>query len=310
MTFRVLPESGGPMRLVAGDRSNPVEFDELATGDPGHMFLRIAKLNQEDCSLPGGPSPTILLSKDSGEQIEVTEDPNLVTIRNRDGVAVAKAAYTVELLDVYRVVVLMLLHRPGKWRLVIGNNDPFERRFTWVVADNDTDSKQPWINLPATAEFESGPVVRPTARINVANYGTGQLSISRGGLSPDTFQLLELPSRPIRPNTCDKLVIQFNSTQESADGQYQAQSDDPGPTHSAGHNHQIELLVRPKPQPDGPDPVTTGPRIGLRPCRQSPDGHCADYLPAPHTGGGATDPSRRCQRLECGHFDFEHEELQ
>ena len=253
------------------------------------MFLRFVKL-AAGCSPPGGLDPTLRLQADSGPPVDLRKTPETVSIRGESdpsSAPVATATYLVESRDVYLVRVV-LHHEGSRWQLQIANNDGSEREFTWVVADTDQDARQPWLNLPQSLEFQAAPGQTVNRTIEVANRGTGPLTLSQGGLRPGSaFQLIDVP-RDIPPNACGSLVIQFTApaTVGTTEELYRAASNDPRATESSGHNDRIALRAVTS-QPQG---GSGREEDGFGECRRCT---CPQFVSS--TAGS------RCERPSCGH---------
>ena len=272
MPFRVFPDaSNGPLSLGRGQISAPLGFPETAGGTPPAVYLRIIMLGT-GCEPPDAPRPTFQLQAGTGNPVDPPED-RAVFIRDRPEDAsapVARAQLFIESEHVYAIRIL--IDRPGStWQLRITNNDHAERRFTWVVADNEPESAQPWLNLPQTLSFTGEVGKRVPQLVDVGNLGTGNLTISLGGLaSGSRFQLDDLPA-DIVPNHCGKLIITFNAPAVAGTTEelYTAKSNDTQATESAQHNDRIRLIATttaPAP-PEVPPPVVhmvepTGGRTG------------------------------------------------
>jgi len=243
MTSRVFPSApAGPLVVAAGGQSVFVPFEELAGGgaDDLTMFLRLVKLGS-GCAAPGGPDPLIRLKAGGGPAVEVTMFPDATSVHDGQGVHVADAMCDVRGDGVYRVRVFIARPRSA-WQLQIANQDTEPRGFTWVVADNDQEAQQPWIDLPASVGFEALAGQQVIKGVRVANLGTGPLTIGDAvGLRPGPgFELVAVPG-PVSPNGCGELQVRFtaSSTPGTSTAVYTARSDDP----TAGHNRRVTLTA-------------------------------------------------------------------
>ncbi len=246
MPFIVFPDaSNGPMSLGPGQISAPLTFPETAGGTPPAVILRIVMLG-DGCEPPDAPHPSFQLQAGTGHPVEPPQD-RAVFIRDRPEDAstpVARAQLFIESEHVYAIRIL--IDRPGStWQLRITNNDDAERKFTWVVADSEPESAQPWLNLPQTLRFDGEVGKAVTQRMDVRNLGTGPLTISLGGLTSNSKFQLDLLPADVAPNRCGKLIIAFNAPAAAGTTAelYTAKSNDNQATESALHNNQIRLLA-------------------------------------------------------------------
>jgi hypothetical protein len=246
MPFSVFPDaSNGPLSLGPGQISAPIGFPETAGGAPPAVYLRIIMLGA-GCEPPDAPPPTFRLRAGTGNPVDLQEDhPVFIWDRpEATGARVAKAQLFIESEHVYAIRIL--IDRPGStWQLRITNNDDAERKFTWVVADNEPESAQPWLNLPQTLSFNGEVGKRIPQSLDVHNLGTGNLTISLGGLVVGSRFQLDLLPADIVPNHCGTLIITFNApaTAGTTEERYTAKNNDKQATESAQHNDRIRLIA-------------------------------------------------------------------
>ena len=246
MSFTVFPNvSAGPLGLGPGQISAPLGFPETAGGTPPAVFLRIVMLG-DGCAPPGAPRPGFTVRAGEGDPVEPPDDRE-VFVRDRpepESDPVARAQLFIESAHVY--AIRLRIRRPGSaWQLRITNRDDAERRFTWVVADNEPESAQPWLNLPQTLEFNGEVSQDVTRSLDVRNLGTGRLTISAGGLTAGSkFQLDHVPA-DVAPNHCGKLIITFDApaAASTTEQRYTASSNDQHATDSAHHNNRVRLVA-------------------------------------------------------------------
>jgi len=264
MPFSVFPDAAnGPLSLGPGQISAPLDIAETAAGTPPAVYLRIIMLGA-GCEPADAPAPTFGLRAGTGSLVELPED-RAVFIRDRleeASAPVARAQLFIEGEHVYAIRIL--IDRPGsRWQLRITNNDDAERKFTWVVADNEPESAQPWLNLPQTLRFNGAVGHRVTQSVDVPNLGTGNLTISLGGLATGSSFQLDLLPADIVPNHCGELIITFNApaTAGTTEELYIAKNNDHHGTDSAQHNDRIRLIATTTaitPPPAAPPPVVGG----------------------------------------------------
>jgi len=253
MGFRVFPGApAGPLVVAAAGTSDLQEFQELAGMVEGDltMFVRLVKLGS-GCAPPGGPDPLIRLSVGGGPAVLVAMFPDASSVHDAQGNFVADAMCDARGDGVYRVRVFIA--RPGSaWQMRLLNQDAEPRGFTWVVADNDGEAQQPWIELPSTVTFAALAGQQVTSSVRVANLGTGRLTIADAvGFRPPPgpgFELVGVPG-PVSPNGCGELQVRFTapSTPGTSTAVYTASSDDP----TAGHNRRVTLTARTRKLPAG-----------------------------------------------------------
>jgi hypothetical protein len=302
MPPRVFPDAAnGPLSLGPGQISAPIGFPETAGGTPSAVYLRIIMLG-EGCEPPDAPRPTFRLRAGTGNLIELPDD-RAVFVRGRpeeSSAPVARAQLFIESEHVYAIRIL--IDRPGSmWQLRITNNDDAERKFTWVVADNEPEAAQPWLNLPQTLRFDAEVGKRVPQSVDVRNLGTGNLTISLGGLDTGSRFQLDLLPADIAPNHCGTLIITFNApaTDGITEELYTAKSNDKQATESAHHNDRIQLIAR----TTDTDPGTGGTEPG----RDFVGGRCLGCT-CPRFFGTSSHPvlGRICQTFNCGHDIDDH----
>jgi hypothetical protein len=246
-----------PLNVAASATSAAVPFTEqVGTGTgPGGldgMYLRLVMLGPA-CATSTAPDPTVALQADTGTP--VTLNSFFQGIRNAPGSGgseVANARITAEANDVFLIDFAVFV--PGSsWQIFITNNDSDARDFTWVVADTNAEASQPWIDVPATLDLDAalggitvtGQTSDP-ATVQVANLGTGDLTISGTTLDSGDADFTFTTPGTISPNSCGNLQIAFtgpaspgqsNGTYTIGSNDTTAVSGDP----TAAHNEQIAL---------------------------------------------------------------------
>ncbi|MGW4339250.1 hypothetical protein ACWEK5_41640 [Rhodococcus koreensis] len=299
MAFAVFPASHiAPVSVSSGGVSVAANFAETVGGPLPTMFLRVVKLGK-DCSAPGGADPTLMLRAGTGAAVTVKKAPSLVSVRDgqqANDAPMATAHYKAEPGNVYLVIIRLSLPDPNRvWQLSVRNNDAELMSFTWVVADSDADSRQPWVTMPTALRCEALEGESATVTARVANRGTGLLSLPAGGLPEGTpFQVVGLPT-DIEPNGCAELTFSFTApnTPGETNALYTADTNDSTATTTPEHNGRITLvgnaLARP---PDPPDPPNPFGRCFICACPQ--------FKP-PLVG-----PRDRCGNQNCRHVLSQH----
>jgi hypothetical protein len=313
MAFEVFPEApSGPLSIGPGD-TLARSFPEKAGVTPPELlavYLRIVMLRADcgppgmaDCGPPGGPDPTFRLRAGTGNPVDLRDDGYSVFVRDRPpeeaGARVAKAQLFFQVDNVY-LIKIFIDGRGSTWQLHITNNADGERKFTWVVADNLSESEQPWLNLPQNLSFNAEIGKKDSHFVGVRNLGTGNLEISGGGLTgSSSFSLDDFPPA-IVPNHCERLVIRFHApaTSGPTTGLYTATSNDKQAAEFTEHNNHISLVAKttnpegPAPDPE-PDPLEGG-RCRICSC--------------PRFFGTGAHPvlGRICRSHNCGHDVDDH----
>ncbi|MGH8881510.1 MAG: IPT/TIG domain-containing protein, partial [Stackebrandtia sp.] len=254
MTFRVYPDPPtDQLALAAGATSAPVPIvEELFGSSAGRttMFIRYVLVGT-DCAPPPSPAPTVFLVTDGSER-EITSVNNV----DPTPVAAGRAFATVipEGRAVFRLEVTKNTPARITWQIRFRNNHAAAAQLTWVVADAEAETRQPWIEAPHEAVWPTMPSgIQPgqavPLTVQVANKGTASLVISDapGRLENSDFTLSTVPP-PIPPNACGNLEFEF--TPPASPGRrtvsYIATSNDStalaGPPE-ASHNKRLDLVA-------------------------------------------------------------------
>ncbi|WP_119730193.1 hypothetical protein [Thermomonospora amylolytica] len=251
--FHVHPRpQTAPLSVAAGGESTLKPIDELVGTDAATglaaMFIRVVKTGT-GCAPTGAPDPGIRLQADTGDPVEVPRLPDSASIFNGPGgtgAEVANATLQAEPDDIY-LIRIFVFTRGSQWKIQVINHDQTSAHtFTWTVADNDPETRQPWIDAPTDLAFdvEAGQTV--TQRAQIANHGTGTLTVQdKEGTQPGPgFTLTAIPEE-IEPNACGTLEVAFTgpdaSGVSSADHTFTCNDTTAQPT--AGHNRQITLTA-------------------------------------------------------------------
>ena len=145
MTYRLYPDPPAHGLSVSPSTSAAFTFPCLAAADADYnppyaavMFIRIAMLS-------GAAAPTFWLAAGNGGRVQVSPDTQGVYAGAADSAYVGDVWLRHE--DGAAWVLTVGLVNPDAattWRLEIRNNDAVDQIFTAVVADNETDTAQPW----------------------------------------------------------------------------------------------------------------------------------------------------------------------
>jgi sugar lactone lactonase YvrE len=242
-----------PLMVVFGEPSSLISIAERVGLDPitaeNRMYIRAAFRVLGDLAATGPPHPTIRLRAGTGSAVDIQGPPAEVAIYDRPGAAapVATAILTTEADNIYLVEV-SLFQTSDDWRIQFVNNDEFgAHSVTWVVADEEPQTRQPWIDVPTTLEFDAviGQVTSET--ISIANLGTGVLEIANtdGTDLGAGFALDTVVPRTVHPKSRATAVITFSSsTAGSQSSIIRLTSNDSGARPSPGHNAEVSLSAR------------------------------------------------------------------
>lgn len=259
-----------PINLAAGEEM--AVFAPLAAliGPGSAMHLRIAVSGSP---VPAGAQPTIeLLAQEpdafGGDPRKI--DPNVainlataVPISGGLAPVAARAHFTPPYTDnVYRLTVVIDVAGTKLW-IRITNTTGIARDFVWVVADNEAETRQPWIHatlgnaVPANIAFEAVTGETRTAQpIAITNRGTGPMTVPT--VAPPLgapYSLTGLPA-VLGPNPAAPAQVRISFHAPGDPGQIPpasfsfvtADKLDPGP-FGPGHNNAFSLSARAVPPP-------------------------------------------------------------
>ena len=196
---------------------------DLARGDEPTTFLRIA-LNGATISRdahPGfqlaahAPDPAPPVSIDPRVSVDRA---SAIVLSNSSGAPVATAHFVPPYTDnVYFIKIAIRAPVTRLW-LRIENTTGLRRDLVWVVADNPTETLQPWVH----ATYQGSPFINidlsasagGTASSNyvfVTNFGTGATIIRRASqpVAPPFSLQLSQETLPPNPQVTIRLVLSF-----------------------------------------------------------------------------------------------------
>lgn len=259
MAFQVYPiPQTAPLNVVAAGTSPATAFSELAAVDPvttlNTMFIRMVKLGT-GCAASGPPHPRIRLRAGAGDLTTVFDPvgPPVVAAGTSTpifngpggtGTEVANAIVSVEANDVYLIRVF-IFQAGSAWQVEIRNNDLVNAHgFTWVVADADAPTQQPWIDAGTALAFNVITAQAVPLSFQVANLGTGALTVGDSvGFSPGAgFAVTTVPPA-VNPNACGNVGITFTgpAVPGASAATYTVTSNDTTAQLAAGHNRRVAL---------------------------------------------------------------------
>jgi WD40 repeat protein len=250
MAFDVYPAGLVPLRLRTGEPSALIPLRVRAAVDPATgrtvMYLALVKLGT-GCAAPGPPDPTIRLRAGAGDPVEVA-GPEATPVRampGDGGPPAALATRTAAGPDRYRIDV-EILESGHEWFLQIEHHGPLqEHEFTWVVADAEAETAQPWIDVPADAVgFRVKVGHHQVQPVTIGNRGTGTLTLrdADGADLGSGFTLDGIGLRTVEPHACATAHIGFTgATPGDSSARARIASDDPA---AAAASHPQTLTLR------------------------------------------------------------------
>lgn len=252
MAFHIHPDpQAAPLRVDPG-ATVYTPITQLTGTDPtgaysAMMFIRV--------SMFGGISPpTLYLKAGSGAAVEAGPNTTAVYGGPPPQDYVGDVQLFPEAHNVHRIRMGFVGTGTEQWQLGIRNNDPATgREFTWVVADLEGETAQPWTDVsPPEAVYRA--LVKETLpqSVQVSNKGTGVLNVT--ALSPALpagFTVAGALPLVVQPSTTVPLTLNFTAPDQppSPDGTSVAAVDlvasppDTTATSSAGHNARVSLVA-------------------------------------------------------------------
>jgi len=247
MAFDVYPTpQTATLDLNPGALGLATPFSERRSAeDPPKMYLRVALVNN-------GAPPTFKLKAGAGADVTL---PALGAVAIFDqpagGNYVGDAWATAQPNGVYQIQLLFNTTPPppvNGWTLTIVNNDAIAHKATFVVADSDAESQQPWIDAALTMDFqalinETGPQT-----LRLFNYGTGALnSIAPQFSGPDAASFTAAPpmgaSAPPSGAVDIPVTLQAVGAPKKLTATLTVGSNDATAKTTAGHNNSLALTA-------------------------------------------------------------------
>jgi hypothetical protein len=178
--------------------------------------------------------------------------------------------------NVYLLKVVIQIEATRLW-IRIANTTGMDRNVVWVVADNEADTRQPWIHathrnaVPAHIQFDAVAGQTLAQPIEITNRGTGAFTAK--GVTPPLTAPYTISGLPVTigPNPSPSASVQVAFNAPSTAGEMPpaafafvtADKPDPGP-FGAGHNNQFILSARTRPAAPSfaPSPNQFDPKRG------------------------------------------------
>ena len=214
MTFTVYPDPpNNPLSVPATTLGGAVPVTEhfAPVSSIDTMFVRFVMVGS-GCAASGALAPSLFVVA-GGADHEITST-NGVDVTSIDGGSAFATVYA-EANDVFRLEIYKFSPTTIT-ALRIENNDAVAREFTWTAADNDPESAQPWIEVPADVDWDvlvGSALTTQVIDVNVEvlNKGSAALTITNvaGPLAANpAFEIVSVPGA-INPNECGTLGLRF-----------------------------------------------------------------------------------------------------
>lgn len=181
------------------------------------MYIRIAASGDPACTYPGSCDDIqFSLKTTRGNPVPLSALEDIIFDGEEGTFRVGSATITkIPGSDcLFQVVVVDIGHLPSGWEIQLLNNTGEPLDIVWVVADNETDAAQPWLDVSSPLlDFNALGTILPEDSIpdtlTVINRGTGELRIT--GLEPsgDDFSLSGDVTIPA--NSCGVITLVFNA---------------------------------------------------------------------------------------------------
>ena len=246
MAFDVYPTNSGPLQVTKASSSPAQPFAQRAAQNPGYqgfyaqeMFIAVA--------MTGATAiPTLQLQAGTtGPALTLTAAHLQI---NSDATTRLGDAWVTQVANVSNIIVAFDQATTVTWHLTIKNNDTTtDGQFTWVVADNPTDTVQPWIDVePVTLSFDALINEVEPDSVQVTNYGTGPFTVT--AVNPALPAALVLGTTlplTLSPGAAAALQVTFNAPGTSgptnATATLTINPADPAAGTTAGHNQQLTI---------------------------------------------------------------------
>jgi hypothetical protein len=315
MAFHVFPDEFGnnrdhPLPVPAGESTGLKAIGSLP--ENGTTVIRIAWIG-------GGPDPLVILKADNGGETPIPIDGQahpVMTSPGETGIDAGDALLDAPVSGVYRLRIFS--NATADWEINFKNSDAVPHGVTWVVADSDDDSMQPWIHAAVASESSANLDFNAVAgehlekQLVIANFGTGAATVS--SVTPAIslpFTISGLPAA-LPPVASLRAIVTVGFDAPSTAGEIPltrhtlvtSGKTDPGPFGS-GHNNTIGLHATTRvrePEQDPPPPPPPPPPPSTRCLAKLPDGtpcKCKGFQPL-GIGG-------RCKVNGCNHRFAQHD---
>lgn len=261
MPFHIYPDPPNePLELGPSALSSALDLEVLVTPPSGGfatMFLRLIALGPP---IPAGNEPSVLLTVGAaGTETEVLPGgPFNTPVSDGSDPGAVSARLNIDDNNMYVLEMTVYTAVNTGWQIRIRNRDTEERRFTWVVASSDAESRQPWVHAEtATLNFDqetaggmtverfhlTGETSLPRS-ILVHNFGTGeaQITTAAGPIPGSNFELGAIPP-PIPVNGVQAIPVVFHApaTSGTSSTTITLETNDPHAMNGFEHNNVVNL---------------------------------------------------------------------
>lgn len=154
------------------------------------MFVRVAMFG-------GSSPPRLLVGAGNGTPVEASVDPQGVFRSPGDAGYVGDVSLKVLNPNVFEVMLGLVSVDPVRgWRLGIHNIDAAQRFFTWVVADSERDTVQPWVD-PIPRDYQVTTTIPVGAMPRHVAFDSAHQSVYAASYLNDTVVVIDLASRVV-----------------------------------------------------------------------------------------------------------------
>ncbi|MEU1668419.1 hypothetical protein ABZ547_33535 [Streptomyces sparsogenes] len=253
MSFAVFPHPQSTPLTISPGTTKFTPFTQLTGGSvpPGTyfkmMFMRVAMSGAAN-------PPTLFLKAGSGNAVEITES-TVAVFRGPNPVDdyVGDVQLFREPHNVYQIRMGFNRDSTEQWQLGVKNNSASWTDFTWVVAESEAETAQPWIDaLPNGLDFTALVGESLSQTVWISNKGTGALNLTSTSLAPlGSFTVSSALPLTIQPSGAEPLTITLKApgVPPGFDGRIftsaklTASPPDTTATSTVGHNQEVGLFA-------------------------------------------------------------------
>lgn len=255
MVFRVYPTpQSAPLRVDPGDTTY-TPFTQL-TGPVPDPTISMVKMMAIRVGMFGGvKAPTLYLQAGDGKPVEAAGFPTAVFRRPETPLEnyVGNVQLFIEASNVFRIQVTFHKDSTEQWKLGIKNNATESREFTWVVAESEAETAQPWIDVtPAELTYQAPAEETVSQSVHVSNKGTGVLNVTALEQPlPPGFTLGSTLPLAVQPSKTASLSVSFTTAADPplhkgttvAAAELVTSPPDTTASSSPEHNRRVSLVV-------------------------------------------------------------------
>ncbi|MFJ4245053.1 hypothetical protein ACIP17_31140 [Streptomyces iakyrus] len=253
MSFAVFPDPQLAPLAVAPGATAFIPFSQLTgQSDPVGTYVKMMYIR---VAMFGGVSPpTVFLKAGNGTEVRLNSFTTAVSRGPESTDYVGDARLFADANNVFRIRMGFDQDTSEQWQLGIKNNDiTVTREFTWVVAESEAESAQPWIAV-SPPDLAYHALVGDTLEhsVQVSNKGTGPLSItSTAPALPAGFAIGSTLPLTIPPSRSEWLTFTFRAPKSpplpngtiTATVALTATPPDTTASNTSGHNQEVSLTA-------------------------------------------------------------------